>query len=62
VNYGWHFYCGLDLGQSNEYTALAVIEEAVWIDANMYVLENYGLLSLELRGGIVGLAVLHHAG
>jgi len=51
VNYGWHFYCGLDLGQSNEYTALAVIEEAVWIDANTYVLENYGLLSLEHRAG-----------
>jgi hypothetical protein len=51
VNYGWHYYVGLDLGQSNEYTALAVIEEAVWIDANTYVLEQYGLLSLEHRAG-----------
>lgn len=26
-----HYYVGLDLGQSNDYTALAVIEEPVWL-------------------------------
>lgn len=51
MNYGWHYYVGLDLGQAAEYTALAVIEEAVWIDSNINLLEHYGLLSLEHRMG-----------
>ena len=27
----FHYYCGLDLGQSSDYTAFALIEEAVWL-------------------------------
>jgi hypothetical protein len=51
MQYGYHYYVGLDLGQANEYTALAVIEEAVWIDSNINLLEDYGLLSMEHRAG-----------
>jgi hypothetical protein len=28
----FHYYIGLDLGQSSDYTALALLEEPVWID------------------------------
>jgi hypothetical protein len=41
----------VSLGQANEYTALAVIEEAVWIASNINLLEDYELLSMEHRAG-----------
>lgn len=28
----YHYFAGLDLGQTNDWTALAVLEEPVWID------------------------------
>jgi hypothetical protein len=45
----FHFYCGLDLGQSSDYTALALVEEAVWLGREVNW-EHYGVF---LPGGKV---------
>ena len=30
-----HYYIGLDLGQAQDYTALALLEEALWLGAEV---------------------------
>src|SRR6185369_2458627 len=50
----FNYYIGLDLGQSNDYTALTVVEEPLWIpddhpawmrDANGQSIKTYGWVS-----------------
>jgi hypothetical protein len=47
----FHFYLGLDLGQSSDFTALAVIEEGLWVPDDSYLLEKLSLFDLEERRG-----------
>ena len=45
----YHFYVGLDLGQSQDYTALAVIEEPLWIGGDEWK-RAFGLLAVREEG------------
>ncbi len=44
-----HYYCGLDLGQSSDYTAFVLIEEAVWLGPEV----DWEHFNVFLSGGVV---------
>jgi hypothetical protein len=47
----YHLYVGLDLGQSQDYTALAVIEEPLWIGGDEWK-RAFGLLAVREEGWV----------
>jgi len=49
-----HYYLGLDLGQSSDYTALAIVEEPLWLGAGEITLEDFGIYPPETVGENAG--------
>jgi hypothetical protein len=56
----YHYYVGLDLGQSRDYTALAVIEEPVWI-GDIWWKERFGLMHLDEEGWVSPATITPHS-
>lgn len=48
----FNYYVGLDLGQSRDYTALAVLEEPVWVPDDHDVRQSVGLHNTERSGWV----------
>lgn len=55
----YHYYVGLDLGQSRDYTALCIVEEPLWMGDDWWK-ERLGLLHIDAEGWVSPSSVTPH--